>query len=231
MIILPSAKGFPRKPALIKDPFFSSVKLLMHCDGSQGGTIFTDSSLVNKSITIRAEPAYYYSVGTVITTQSTAKFGTASLNTNAGILSFSKTDMNFTTAAWTVEFWMKPPSVSGYWYSDVFNSGYNPDLIIQLTAGRSIVLNGYLLGPYTDNYYNTNTWYHIALVRSNNTLYYFIDGVLSEAGDASSYYFTNGRSEFWIGRFSGLLDEIRITMGVARYTSNFSVPILAFPNS
>ena len=127
MIILPSTKGFLLKP-LIKDPFFSSVNFLMHCDGSQGGTVFTDSSLGNRLITIRA--------GTVVTTQSVVKFGTASLNTSAGVLSFSRygghSTIDFTLATWTVEFWMNSSWVDTT--QNVFNGGslgggYNGDFV------------------------------------------------------------------------------------------------------
>jgi hypothetical protein len=229
MIILPSMKGFPLKP-LIKDPFFSSVAFLMHCDGSQGGTIFTDSSSANRLITIRA--------GTVVTTQSAVKFGTASLNTSAGVLSFSKyggSTIDFTSATWTVEFWMNSSWVDTT-TQNVFNGsslggGTNSDLNFQLTNGGMCFIGGTNLGAYSSGYFVANAWYHIALVKSGGTFYYFINGSLYASDLASNYYVPNNNFTFWINNFNGFLDDIRITMGVARYTSNFSVPILAFPNS
>jgi hypothetical protein len=225
MIILPTGRGMPLKPALIKDPFFSNVKLLMHCDGSQGGTVFTDSSSVNKSVTIRA--------GTVITTQSAIKFGTASLDINTGSLSFSKTDMNFTTATWTVEFW-----INSSWATTtqtIFDSTNN-DLSFQLTNGGMCFIGGTSLGAFSSGYFIANSWYHIALVRSSGTLYYFINGSLYASGLASNYFIGNANTTLFIG-FTGtnpskcLLDDIRFTMGTARYTSSFSVPDKPFPNS
>jgi hypothetical protein len=82
-----------------------------------------------------------------------------------------------------------------------------------------------------------NQWAHIALVRSGTTITLYINGVadgtltgasaalngvgpswiIGTAGDAIANYYVNG-----------YIDDLRITKGYARYTSNFTPPTSAF---
>lgn len=84
-----------------------------------------------------------------------------------------------------------------------------------------------------------NTWSHLAYVRSSvsGLLTIYVNGisVYSAVADANSVAdsmplyigaFFSSEGEY----FQGSLDEFRITKGVARYTSNFSVPVAAHPD-
>jgi hypothetical protein len=85
-------------------------------------------------------------------------------------------------------------------------------------AGQAIEING---------------WHHIALVRNNTAVKFYYDGVLKGSGTDSSnltataidigYVFSAGA---W-GSFYGYIDDLRITKGYARYTSNFTPPTSA----
>lgn len=80
-----------------------------------------------------------------------------------------------------------------------------------------------------------NTWYHIACVRNNNTLTFYVDGqskgsytLNSNIADSNKYFFI-GRNNYnfttggyWM--LKGHMDELRISKGVARWTSNFTPP-------
>jgi hypothetical protein len=78
-----------------------------------------------------------------------------------------------------------------------------------------------------------STWYHIAVVRSSGTTTLYINGVSNQSrADTTNYTGTFGA----IGGFYNTdylsncyIDDLRITKGFARYTSNFSVPTEAFP--
>lgn len=79
-------------------------------------------------------------------------------------------------------------------------------------------------------------WNHVALVKNNNLVTIFINGVDSGSKGISARMNPTG-SIFRIGAFydsgvripfSGFMDEIRITPGIARYTSNFAVPVGPF---
>lgn len=81
---------------------------------------------------------------------------------------------------------------------------------------------------------SVNVWQHIAFVRSGSTFTLYIDG-----NSVGSFFYAgnlapgpnrltmNGYDNGGNG-FSGYLDDIRITTGVARYTANFKTPTETF---
>jgi hypothetical protein len=82
-----------------------------------------------------------------------------------------------------------------------------------------------------------NAWSHIAITRSGTSLRCFVDGV--QKGSTASNSTNYAQGELVIGMdsdkanqgFVGNIDEFRITKGTARYTSSFSVPTEAFPDT
>ncbi len=108
-------------------------------------------------------------------------------------------------------------------------------------------------GFYTGVYPSVNQWHHVAITRdATNTWRFFIDGVLTPHSSRSEWYATPsatvsiGLAGRRIGTctstgagsvigpaqtpMNGYLDEYRITEGVARYTSTFTVPAGPHPN-
>lgn len=83
---------------------------------------------------------------------------------------------------------------------------------------------------------STNTWYHVAVVRSSGSTNLYVDGINVGATYADTNNYLDGTPI--IGNyipsptygFAGYIDDIRITKGVARYTANFTPPTQAFPN-
>ena len=83
-----------------------------------------------------------------------------------------------------------------------------------------------------------NAWNHIAVARSSGVTKMFLNGVQS----GSNYVDTNnylssapaiGSSSLSLGTvlFYGYLQDLRITKGVARYTTTFTPPTAAFPTN
>ena len=82
----------------------------------------------------------------------------------------------------------------------------------------------------------TGRWNHVAFCRNNEFFMAFFNGVLQQSGnDTTSYgvsYSDTRIGSLYIGGlpafnnflYSGFVDNIRITSGVARYTSNFNPP-------
>jgi hypothetical protein len=75
-----------------------------------------------------------------------------------------------------------------------------------------------------------NTWTHYALVRSGTNAYCFKDGTLlgtvNVGTTATAPSALNiGSNGTWGSGFLGLLDNIRISKGVARYTASFNPPV------
>ena len=80
------------------------------------------------------------------------------------------------------------------------------------------------------------TWFHLAVCRSSNTLYFFADGV-AKGNAAMTETLNHDTSPLIIGasegpfpnNHNGNIDELRVTKGVARYTEGFTVPTEAYP--
>jgi hypothetical protein len=91
-----------------------------------------------------------------------------------------------------------------------------------------------LISATVPNY--SSTWTHVAVVRYNGTTTLYVNGV--SGGTTTSL--GNMTDPDWIiggGRyggsspvsFNGYIDDLRITKGVARYTTSFTAPTAAFP--
>jgi hypothetical protein len=78
---------------------------------------------------------------------------------------------------------------------------------------------------------STNTWYHVAVVRSGNNIIIFLDGSsIATATDATA--FPNIAAVMEIGKssasyFNGWIDELRIST-VPRWTSGFTPPEIEY---
>jgi len=83
---------------------------------------------------------------------------------------------------------------------------------------------------------STGVWYHAAVCRSSGTTTLYLNGS-SEGSFADSINYA-AVTNFRIGQrytstalnFDGLLDEFRVTSGVARYTAAFTPPTAPFPD-
>lgn len=77
-----------------------------------------------------------------------------------------------------------------------------------------------------------NTWYHVALTRSGSTVRLFINGVLESAASSSATWDFSASGTLvgrgiWDGAngyFAGCMEELRVTKGVCRYTTDFTPP-------
>jgi len=74
-------------------------------------------------------------------------------------------------------------------------------------------------------------WYHLAIVRKGSDLRAFVDGVqLGENYNIGNVSIFDSKASIYIGsrgyeeHFNGWLDEIRISKGIARWTSHFTSP-------
>jgi len=86
---------------------------------------------------------------------------------------------------------------------------------------------------------SANSWNHGALVRSGTSITLYLNGVANSSPQtvASNYILNGSGSTIYIGyassgsvisSFNGYMDDLRITKGYARYTSNFTPPTSAF---
>jgi hypothetical protein len=218
------------------DPFFSDVVLLAHFDGVNGqGGPFLDNSLHN----------HLMGAGNGAALSTTApKFGTASLYT--GPLAADKfvqvqgdqADWGYIGLAYTIEFWMKtidnqPGGLLSTWTANatggwkVVRTG---DATIQWTTKINALFSGVIPNL------NDGNWHHVAITDDTVNAKLWGDGnLIVSAGNGGNVAATN--VDLFIGSLDGqqywpgYLDDVRITRGVARYTSNFVPPTRPFPNS
>lgn len=87
--------------------------------------------------------------------------------------------------------------------------------------------------------FTVGPWYHVAAVKNGTSAVLYVDGnSVASTGSAgttpntgSTAYLATARRSNAQRVHNGWLDEWRITDGVARYTSNFTPPTAPFPNS
>lgn len=219
------------------DPDFSNVTALMHFDGTNGSTTFTD------------EIGHTFSAvsGAKLSTAN-KEFGTAALILNGSsdyITTPDNADFDFGSGDFTIECWVyadtsvsngvisKRPATADGWAIEVRNTG-------------ALWLRAKVAGSYSDTQVATaggavasNTWTYIALTRSGTAWRFFVNGVvqvnttISGTLDNQSVALAIGNSVYNTPEdpFNGSIDELRITKGIARYTANFTPPAAPFPDA
>lgn len=206
-------------PVVSTDPYFSNVSLLLKFDGS-----FYDSSSTHRTMSSQGTPR-------IITTNK--KYGTGSGEFINGYLNAGT--MNFGTGDFTIEAWGYKSTVADSVYRGMFSlNQYTNGLVWRFTnAGRwsCWVTNTHFETPSVVNF-PVNQWNHMALTKSGNTFRMFINGSQIHSFSKSSVNLSSGTvlvgtvsHNANVERFGGLMDDYRITLGVARYTTNFTPPV------
>lgn len=216
------------------DAHYQSVVALLNCNGANGSTTITDSAPTPKTFTSQGN-------ANISTAQS--KYGGASLlldgagdwvQTTSNLADFRFGAGNFTCEAWIrttagnkIIFDFYGTSQSGGWQLYINSSGY---LVWYTSTGGSAIA----VATATTAAVTSGSWVHVAACRSGTTLRLFVNGVkVAEASDSYNYNNTT-ITPFAIGAqvfsrnatydFSGHIDDVRITKGVARYTADFTPP-------
>lgn len=210
----------------VPDPYFANVSLLMHADSLP----ITDFSSVAHTLTANGD-------ATVST--SIKQFGAGSLQLDGvgDYYSFpTSASMSFGTGDFTVETWVRyatQVNSDNFFVTAVGTGGlFFGEQGAQLGFGRVGVAWDYL----ANHGMTANNWYHLALCRSGTTIRMFVNGTLIGSPQTNSTSYNMGASGTTIGwqsptlGYTGYIDDMRVTKGVARYTANFSVPTAAFPN-
>lgn len=217
------------------DPYWANVTSLLHFDGTNGSTTFTDQ-------TGRSWAQAGGSTSVISTAQS--KFGGSSLLVSAsgGVTRIASTSgagfqlpgdftvegFGYLTTAGVFNFFCSCGSGSDGWAVDVSNAN-----VLRFTirgTGAQLIIFG---GEVT---FTTGQWYHIAVTRSSGVIRGFVNGtLLSGSVTNAASLLSNNALEASIGYSSntwrGYIDDFRLTKGVARYTSAFTPPASPFPNS
>jgi hypothetical protein len=239
---------------VLTDPSFASVSLLLHGNGANNSTSIIDSSPSPKTITAVgnakistaiADP-FGNSTSGVLALDGSGDYLTAANNSS----------LNFDGGDFTIECWFYAAALPGS-NQDGARVGnlaaYGGNFFGGNAQGYEFFVdftnNTLTLGkPGSPNQtrcnftFSLNTWYHVAYARAETTNRLFINGqsmtiaantfspVTSPTGVlriGSFRFFSGGYNH----DFNGYIDELRITKGVARYTSTFTPPTAPFPDS
>ena len=174
---------------------------------------------------------------------SVKKFGTGSLSfdgSSSYLYAYNPTAFLFGTGDFTVEAWVYPTSFGS---ERVILSTAGPTdaqgFTLNIGGGGALII-GFGAGSWTilttsGGNLSTNQWQHVAISRSGNNFYAFVNGTQTWT-TSNSLSLTNTNNAIYVGGragqnqyFVGYIDEPRITKGFCRYSSNFSVPTTAFP--
>jgi len=211
------------------DQYFANVSLLLHGDGTDGSTTFTDSSSNNLTVTAN---------GNAQIDTAVVKYGTGSMQFGAVgnyISVAADTALTFGSGDFTIEFWVYLNTLSD-----------NDSIISQGTSSQSdnwqlAYISSRLYFYYSNQSaslgstsFSTGQWYHIAMVGEGSTIKIYVDGTLDDTVNYSynygSYVTRVGINRGGTENLDGYIDDLRITKGIARYTANFTPPTAPFPD-
>lgn len=215
------------------DEYWDNVVALLRFNGPDGSTTFLDE----KGHT-------FTGAGNAQIDTAISKFGGGAAifdGTGDWISTGASSDFDFGTGDFTLELWVYPTATgriiiasnSASWSAGAVGIGMNASNVPSLfahSAGGTICS-----GPAV----TASAWNHVALVRSGNSFKIYTNGVPGTAGTFTGSCNFNDNAGTRIGMnwdgdpymWSGSMDDLRITKGVARYTAAFAPPTSQFPNS
>lgn len=217
----------------------SYTKVLLHMDGSDGSTTFTDES--GKTWTANGNAQ-------IDTAQS--KFGGASGlfdGTGDWIDTPDHSDWTLGSGDFTFDLWIRR-NANGL--KRLFGQSDSAATTSSISFGAALDSNnkvnfGFYSGstPYIAISAGTITadsiWHHLAFVRNGNTITIYIDGTADGTVSVTGVSVNDSANKVSIGRlgeyasdnWDGWLDEFRFSKGIARWTANFTPPTSAYASA
>lgn len=199
----------------------SYTKLASHFDGADGATAYSDPIQGAATFT-----------GTAQLDTGQYKFTSSLLlDGNSDYITYPYSADFTLDGDFTFDFWIRPANISGA--QVLFKIG---ELQLYMESDGSLILRSLSATRIQGGSLGNGNWYHIALSRSGTSIKLFVGGTqVGSTYDAST---TFGNSTMTIGAdvppnyyFNGNIDEFRLSKGIARWTSNFSVPSSPYPNN
>ncbi len=213
----------------------SYTKSLLHMNGTDGSTTFTDSAAGGTHT--------WTAHGNVQIDTAQSKFGGASGlfdGTGDYITTGDHADFAMGSGDFTIDAWARKNGGDGtqiHVLGKSNSTGGNADFWIRVTStnmlqGGFYDGSAYQFAQHTTALTVDSTWHHVALIRVGNNLYVALDGVLSTAKDVTGKSMADSAYTVAVGRmgeyntqwWNGWIDEVRISKGIARWTSNFTPP-------
>ena len=216
----------------VGDTHFSKVTAMFNFDGSDGDTTTSGLDASNKNLTLT------YNTGDQLS-NTQKKFGATSLYVADNVILSSSDGFNMGTGDFTLEAWFYFTSFansfamfdqwdsSGSTRNQLWHSTANDGKLTWYYAGTSNIASA---NPAV----STGAWTHIALVRHSGTLKMYINGTAESNTATHTGQFGRSHTMYFGDQHGGgagapqyYMDDLRITKGLARYTSNFTAPTTA----
>jgi len=152
--------------------------------------------------------------------------------TNTKLVIPASPQWTFGTSDFTIEFWMNTTDTAagvitpattgaGYWALLIYSGSLYWQNAYNASNLKIVSLSGYL----------NNNWVHVAIVRSSGTLNVYLNGVAQGTGASDSTNYSGTTNTLTIGYdaagngyYTGYIKDLRITKGVARYSTTFTPP-------
>jgi len=236
-------RGFSKRrtvglPDIEVDPHFSSVVLLLSFDGVNAATTTIDDSDSSHTVTM--------SNGAKLDT-SQSKFGPSSYicdGVDDIVYIADHADFDLNTQEFTFELSVRWNTIQdsfnallSQWYSEIsarnWQFTWDTTGLLQFYTspnGISQVVTG---GSWTPS---LNTWYQLAIDRdASNVIRVYVDGVVVASATDATDITAVGSPQIAVGhrqgtrQLDGWIDEVRMTVGVARYAGAYTPRNIAFP--
>jgi hypothetical protein len=218
----------------------SFTKVLLHFDGTDGSTTIRDDA---------PTPHAWTASGNAQIDTAQSKFGGASLlldGTGDFVSTPDSADFTLGAGDWTVDLWFNCNAAGGTFENlagqstgSESNSAWQ---VFRTTVNtiRAMVFDGssFTFVDGTTQFTNVINpgWHHLALVRSGNILRLFVDGVLEGGEVAFTGTVPDATVALDVGTiagdtstpWTGWIDEFRLSVGIARWTANFTPSTVAY---
>ncbi len=209
-----------------------SESLLLHFNGTNGSTTFTDSSAYNHTPTVSGST-------NISTTSPKLGSGAGLFNGTTDKLTWSHASAFTFTGDFTFEWFMKTTQTTrGFMWGNTTGGVQNFGIEINQVANNTICVaagNSFTtIINKTSAGINDGNWHHIAITRSGSDVRLYIDGVhVGNATNSATWGDTGGKvvgSTFGGNFYNGRMDELRIINGYAAYTGtgSFTPPSAEF---
>jgi hypothetical protein len=214
----------------------ADTQLLIHADGTNASTVFEDDNGIGRS----QNNGRRNSSAVISTTRS--KFGGSSIYLPNDYVTFANDIIFPDNQDFTWEFWVNEDVVQNCKYTggqtpgDIFigHDNYGVDTYSNRLAVGVVAVGWYMDFGVT---LAADTWYHVCVQRSGDTVYGYTDGTLrvTHTGYLANYSWSWRKLQLsgerdGITLMNGYQDEIRFSNIVRYATAGFTAPTAAFVN-
>lgn len=212
------------------DPYWTQVVLAMRMNGDDQSQVFVDEK--GHTFTLGGDP---------VLSTAVKRFGSASchLDGDDRLLLDGSSDFAFGSSDFTIEAFIYR-AAAGSGYQTIYDSrplGTNVyagiTFGVDVAAGTLYLYSGGVMRITGGSPVTLNTWHHVAISRAAGVTRVFLNGVQQGSNWSDSTVYLNGANRPAIGvdsnngatyHFTGYLDDVRVTKGIARYVSTFVTP-------